>query len=82
MGHVDKDYQLAVELLRCRRLIKGYSDTHARGQNKFDRVCGAATLLVGRKDAADWIRRLREAALEDEAGEALDGALRTVNSFM
>lgn len=82
LGHVDKDYQLAVELLRCRRLIKGYSDTHARGQNKFDRVCGAATLLVGRKDAADWIRRLREAALEDEAGEALDGALRTVNSFM
>jgi len=27
---VPRDYDLAVELLRCRRLIKGYSDTHAR----------------------------------------------------
>ena len=81
LGHADKDYQLAVELLRCRRLIKGYSDTHARGLSKFDRVCGAVSLLAGRKDAADWIRRLREAALEDEAGEALDGALKTIHSF-
>lgn len=81
LSHVDADYELAVELIRCRRLIKGYSDTHARGLSKFDRVCGAASLLVGRKDAADWIRRLREAALKDEAGEALDGALKTVRSF-
>ncbi|MCF6232554.1 MAG: hypothetical protein L3J36_05575, partial [Rhodobacteraceae bacterium] len=81
LRHVDKDYHLAVELLRCRRLIKGYSDTHARGLTKFDRVCGAASLLAGRKDAADWIQRLREAALQDEAGEALDGALKTVRSF-
>ena len=27
-----------VEILQCRRLIKGYSDTHARGQSKFDQV--------------------------------------------
>jgi indolepyruvate ferredoxin oxidoreductase, beta subunit len=81
MGRVGADYDLAVELLRCRRLIKGYSDTHARGLSKFDRVCGAATLLAGREDAADWIRRLREAALLDEAGDALEGALQTVRSF-
>jgi indolepyruvate ferredoxin oxidoreductase beta subunit len=81
-AHVADDYDLAVELLRCRRLIKGYSDTHARGLSKFDRVCGAASLLAGRKDAADWVRRLREAALQDEAGDALDGALQTVRSFV
>lgn len=81
MSYVAADYDLAVELLRCRRLIKGYSDTHARGQTKFDRVCGAATVLAGRDDAADWVRRLRDAALSDEAGEALDGALATVRSF-
>ena len=75
------DYDLAVEILRCRRLIKGYSDTHARGQSKFDRTLGALELLSGRADAADWLRRLREAALQDEQGEALDGALRTVASF-
>lgn len=81
LSHAATDYNLAVELLRCRRLIKGYSDTHVRGLSKFDRVCGAATLLVGRSDAAAWIRRLREAALQDEAGKALDGALQTVRSF-
>ena len=33
---------------------------------------------VGRADAADWIRRLREMALKDEKGDMLDGALKTV----
>jgi indolepyruvate ferredoxin oxidoreductase beta subunit len=76
------DYALAVELLASRRLIKGYSDTHARGQSKFARVMDAATRLQGRADAADWVRRLREAALRDEEGTALDGALKTVDSFL
>jgi indolepyruvate ferredoxin oxidoreductase beta subunit len=58
--------------------VKGYSDTHARGESKFARVIGALPLLVGRDDAAEWLRRLREAALADEAGKALDGALATL----
>ena len=70
-----KDRALACELLRCRRLVKGYSDTYARGHSKFDRVLGALPLVEGRKDAADWVRRLRDAALMDEKGEALDGAI-------
>lgn len=77
-----QDYALAVEILRCRRLIKGYSDTHARGLSKFDRVMEGAALLAGREDAADWTRRLRDAALQDEEGVALDGALKTVRSFL
>lgn len=77
-----KDYDLAVELLNNRRLVKGYSDTHARGLSKFDRVMAAADKLEGRSDAAEWVRRLREAALKDEEGVALDGALRTVDSFL
>ncbi|MET3792439.1 indolepyruvate oxidoreductase subunit beta family protein [Aquamicrobium terrae] len=75
------DYALGVEVLKCRRLIKGYSDTHKRGQSKFDRVLSCLDLLRGRPDAADWIRRLREAALADADGVALDGAIRTVRSF-
>jgi indolepyruvate ferredoxin oxidoreductase beta subunit len=77
----DGDYALGVEVLKCRRLIKGYSDTHSRGLSKFDRVLGCLPLLKGRADAADWIRRLREAALADADGVALDGAIRTVRSF-
>jgi len=72
------DYRLAVELTKCRRLIKGYSDTHARGLSKYDRVVGALPLLAGREDAADWVRRLRDAALADEDGKLLDGALATI----
>ncbi|MBA3909859.1 MAG: indolepyruvate oxidoreductase subunit B [Rhodobacter sp.] len=81
LGHVSGNYDLAVELIRCRRLIKGYSDTHARGLSKFDRVLAATTEIAGREDAADWCRRLREAALKDEDGKALDGAIETIRSF-
>jgi indolepyruvate ferredoxin oxidoreductase beta subunit len=75
---VAEDYALAVEILNTRRLIKGYSDTHVRAQSKFDRVLSALSMLKGRPDAADWLRRLREAALKDEKGDMLDGALKTV----
>jgi indolepyruvate ferredoxin oxidoreductase, beta subunit len=71
-------YDLGVEVIRCRRLIKGYSDTHARGEAKYDKVIAALPLLEARPDGADWLRRLREAALLDEKGVQLDGALKTV----
>ncbi|XDA97380.1 indolepyruvate oxidoreductase subunit beta family protein [Sulfitobacter sp. LCG007] len=82
LARIDEDYDLAVEILRCRRLIKGYSDTHARGLTKFDRVMAGADRLAGREDAAPWVARLREAALGDEEGKALDGALRTIETFI
>lgn len=72
------NYDVAVEILNARRLIKGYSDTHARGESKFDRVIGAVPLLAARTDGGDWMRRLRDAALIDETGIALDGALKTI----
>jgi indolepyruvate ferredoxin oxidoreductase beta subunit len=75
---LSSNYDLAVEALKCRRLVKGYSDTHARGQSKFDRVMAALPLLAGREDGADWLRRLCQAALLDEAGSSLDGALKTI----
>jgi indolepyruvate ferredoxin oxidoreductase, beta subunit len=77
-AHASGDYQLAVELTKCRRLVKGYSDTHSRGLSKYDRIVGALWRLEGRADAADWIRRLRDAAFADEDGKMLDGALATV----
>jgi indolepyruvate ferredoxin oxidoreductase beta subunit len=81
LDHVADDYALAVEILNCRRLIKGYSDTHVRAQSKFDRVLSALPVLRGRPDAADWLRRLREAALKDEKGDMLDGALKTIRTL-
>lgn len=66
------DPALALELVRCRRLIKGYSDTHARGSGRFDRLMAAAVLLAPRPDAAAALGSLREAALRDASGEALE----------
>jgi len=68
-------------LIRCRRLVKGYSDTHMRSLSKFGKVIEAAELLDGRPDAAQWVARMRDAALQDEQGKALEGAIKTVESF-
>jgi indolepyruvate ferredoxin oxidoreductase beta subunit len=72
------NYDLALEALECRRLVKGYSDTHARGLSKFDKVMAAVPSLAAREDGAVWLKRLRQAALMDEQGIALDGALKTI----
>ena len=40
-----------------------------------------AQMVKGRKDAPDWVARLREAALQDPEGKALSGALETIRSF-
>ena len=81
LGQVGTNYEFAVEILNARRLVKGYSDTHARGLSKFDRVTGATPILANRPDAASWMRRLVAAALQDENGTALDGALQTIASL-
>ena len=76
------DYALAVEVLRCRRLIKGYSDTHARGSNRFDRLMRAAELLRGDAQSsgtsAQQLASLRDAALRDAEGRALDERWRAL----
>jgi indolepyruvate ferredoxin oxidoreductase beta subunit len=81
LATVGRNYDLGVEILNCRRLVKGYSDTHARGLSKFDRVMSAIAGVEQRADAADWARRLRDAALKDADGVALDGAIRTIGTF-
>jgi len=65
------DRALATEVLRCRRVVKGYSDTHARGSGRFDQLMAAAARLRGRSDAAALLATLRDAALRDAEGQAL-----------
>jgi indolepyruvate ferredoxin oxidoreductase beta subunit len=73
--HLKDSYELATEIIACRRLIKGYSDTHARGLSKFERVLTVVPRLVSLPDSAGSLRRLKQAALQDESGEALSTAL-------
>jgi indolepyruvate ferredoxin oxidoreductase beta subunit len=77
-----RDIALGVELLEARRLVKGYSDTHDAGEGKFSRLMAMARRLEGRADAADWMRRMRQAALADAEGRALDDTIRTIESFL
>ncbi|MDH7797579.1 MULTISPECIES: indolepyruvate oxidoreductase subunit beta family protein [unclassified Beijerinckia] len=75
-----KDYDLAVEVLKCRRLVKGYSDTMARGNSRFERVLQSVPQLIGKPDSAGWLRRLTTAALADEDGAKLTGAQKTLET--
>lgn len=63
---------VGLELVKCQRLIKGYGDTFARGLGNYSRI--VERYRTRALDAAG-IRRLREAALADEDGVALEQAL-------
>jgi indolepyruvate ferredoxin oxidoreductase beta subunit len=70
------DYALAVEIAACQRLVKGYSDTHARGLRNFQTVMSALPQLRGKPDASRRLRDLRDAALADESGARLERAVK------
>ncbi|MCI2808345.1 indolepyruvate oxidoreductase subunit beta family protein [Eoetvoesiella caeni] len=72
---VRQDYDLAVEVVNCRRLVKGYSDTHERGNSKYQRLLRAAADLPGQANAATRLKLLRDAALADPEGTQLDKML-------
>ncbi|WP_233869470.1 indolepyruvate oxidoreductase subunit beta family protein [Paraburkholderia adhaesiva] len=66
--------ELAVEVAQCQRLVKGYSDTHARGLKNYQTVM-AAVVKAGARLAPATLRELRDAALADEHGHKLRAAL-------
>lgn len=73
-----EDYALALELAECPRMVKGYGDTHAQGEKNYEAVMLAVPKLRGRSDAANSVKRLREAALADDTGAKLAIALEEV----
>lgn len=73
-----EDIDLATEVAGCARVLKGYGDTHARGDRSFDTLMAAVPGLRGRRDAAVRLRGLRDAALADDTGERLAAAVAAV----
>lgn len=59
--------QLAVEVAKCQRLVKGYSDTHERGARNFGTLMHVIE-RAGSTMAPATVRELRDAALADEQG--------------
>jgi indolepyruvate ferredoxin oxidoreductase beta subunit len=70
-------WALGHELALCGRLIKGYGSTNERGKHNLlhviDELAGRATQPASERAMA--IAAVREAALVDEGGKALDAAL-------
>ena len=68
---------LGLEVARCGQLVKGYGSTHDRSRQNLQHILTHG--LAGDASAqeqAQAIARWRSAALQDEAGQALDQALR------
>lgn len=64
------DPALALEAARCQRLVKGYSDTHARGLRNYETLM-AVIDRHGPSLAPSVLRELRDAALADEHSRQL-----------
>jgi indolepyruvate ferredoxin oxidoreductase beta subunit len=71
---------LGLEVARCGRLVKGYGSTNERGKHNLLHVIEHLSRLPDAQAAAQAIARAREAALRDEAGQALDTTLRELGA--
>lgn len=69
------DLQLALEWVRCQRLIKGYGNTFERGLRNFNAIHAAYMALPPTRRTAQWVAQARAKALEDEQGEGLQAHL-------
>jgi indolepyruvate ferredoxin oxidoreductase beta subunit len=70
-----EDGDLAREIIECQHVLKGYGATYAHGGKSFAKLMAAAQTLQGSPDAARRLAELRNAALVDEDGAALDATL-------
>ncbi len=69
----ETDYDSALELARCGRLIKGYSATRERGNSNLQKILK----LYGKKSTPEavLIEQARKAALADDEGRAFSALL-------
>jgi indolepyruvate ferredoxin oxidoreductase alpha subunit len=77
--------ELALEIVECAGLVKGYGDTHKRGSANYARIAGAVIepALAGHIPpgrAVDAIASARVAALADPDGESLARCLAEIDA--
>jgi indolepyruvate ferredoxin oxidoreductase, beta subunit len=70
-----RDWKLGHEIALCGRLIKGYGSTNERGKENLLHVLDHLALGASAAAAAQAVAAARNAALADEAGQALDTVL-------
>ncbi len=69
------NYALACEIAGLQRLLKGYGSTHERGMHNVSVIMAALAGFRGEANAHRRLRALKQAALADEDGIALQEAL-------
>jgi indolepyruvate ferredoxin oxidoreductase beta subunit len=69
---------LALEVARSQRLVKGYGETHTRGWRNFQQLMAVLPQLQRAPDGERQLRELSQAALADDAGEAIDKMLASM----
>jgi indolepyruvate ferredoxin oxidoreductase beta subunit len=74
----ETNYALATEIALTRTLVKGYSDTHERGRERYDTIMQMLPRIAELPDAAAALARLRKAALADDTGAALNAAIKDI----
>jgi indolepyruvate ferredoxin oxidoreductase beta subunit len=68
--------ELGLEVARCGRLIKGYGSTNERAKRNLLHILSHVPgQVLASAEKAKLLAGIREAALKDEAGKALDQAL-------
>jgi indolepyruvate ferredoxin oxidoreductase beta subunit len=70
-----RDYALACEIAGLQRLVKGYGETHERGLRSYEKIAASLDHVAGEPAPAATLARLKDCALQDEQGRALDAAL-------
>jgi indolepyruvate ferredoxin oxidoreductase, beta subunit len=73
------DPALALEVAECARLVKGYGDTYLLGTRNFEGLMNALPRLRRMENPAARLKVLRELALADDTGKALENALVELN---
>jgi indolepyruvate ferredoxin oxidoreductase beta subunit len=78
LGIAPSNYALATEIALTRTLVKGYSDTHERGRQRYDTLMQMLPRIIETPDAAATLAKLRKAALADDTGAALANVIKDV----
>jgi indolepyruvate ferredoxin oxidoreductase beta subunit len=73
------DPALAAEIAAARGLVKGYGETYERGLAKFEMLMRQVPSVRQHSEPAAAFASLRKAALKDEDGRALRGAIEMLS---
>lgn len=75
-------YDFALEVAKLISLVRGYGSTLERGRGNYQAILPVLHMLRDRADAATLLSALREAALADEDGKALQSALAAMTPLI